>query len=396
MLYLLILFLGSLHPLESWQWPLETNWLTSFESETRFTPQNDLVINFLIYIPLAVLMTAWSSRYLRGWRLFFSVVACLSLVSLTIECLQIFIPSRAQSFVDFGLNTIGAITGTTLYLLFSRQNALGRSLLQWRYTLFHRGRLIDLGLFSVAAWILSELAPFLPGVDWQTVASNLSLLKLGIQKLPSMDTLEVTETAFKGFVIFYLLGVCLRRHYAVLSIGLGLGLFVLWLKLPIQGTSAKLEQFIGLIIAAFGYFSLEKRYNEHFPLVSIYAALLAYSISQLHHPLLALTQETKHINLIPFYFPSNRLIHIREILETIWVTTTVGFLIRNSKLNNVRLAAIIGIIVIGVAGLSIEWAQQNLQMTAPDITHVIIAIAAWAFPFLHPRLKNPEMPKPLP
>ena len=109
--YILILILGSLHPIFSWQWPKHGNWLASFERETRYTPLNDLIINFLIYVPLGMLVAYIQRKKLKNWLLFFLIWLRLSALSLSIEFFQVFIPSRAQSFIDFGMNSLGAGTG---------------------------------------------------------------------------------------------------------------------------------------------------------------------------------------------------------------------------------------------------------------------------------------------
>ena len=379
-LYILILILGSLHPLSAWQWPEPVNWFDSFEKETRYTPRNDLIINFLIYIPLTILVSYLAKTKFRPWQLFFIASASMASLSLIFECLQLFVPPRAQSFVDFSMNSLGAITGAFLYALFSKQNPLGEVVNQWRYSLFKHGRFIDLGLLTLVVWSLTELNPFLPSVATDNV-NFYTALELGLE----------------AFAIIVIVSYCAKAKYNVVMLSLAFCTCIVVIKSNLYAGDLILrQQLLALILAALFYFVISNKYARYKPMLGIYAVIFSFIISQLNHPLLKETQELKELNWIPFYFQFNRINHIREILETFWAIPAISFLIISYKIKNYLIIALSGLVIIFMAGIALEWQQQFLQLTSPDITNVIIAMGIWILPFLHPQVRSALASKPLP
>lgn len=88
----------------------------------------DVVANVLGYAPLGFLLTLASLRSGRlGWSVLLAVGGAL-LLSLSLETLQSYLPSRIPSNVDLALNTLGAALGAYSAWTLERQGALGR----WR------------------------------------------------------------------------------------------------------------------------------------------------------------------------------------------------------------------------------------------------------------------------
>jgi len=393
-LYVLVLILGSLHPIVSWQWPASSNWLLTFENETRYTPSNDLIINFLIYIPLGVLIAQLFSVKFKSWQLFITTCLSLALLSLTIECLQLFIPSRAQSFVDFSMNTLGASCGAFFYLFLSKQNPLGIAVNQWRYTLFARGRFIDLGLLVITMWSLAKLTPFIPALSFEAI--NVDLISLNTPINTVQQYLSTLGFALEGFAIMSITALCLRHGHNTLIITLAFCLFIFTMRIPIYGINTSNEQFIGLILASLLFFALKEQANKTYVVIAVYAIIFSYIISQLNLPLLLEEHKPKDFNWIPFYFQFNRITQIREILETIWTASAICFLVLSLKPSNPRKTVMIGIVVIPIVSFLIEWQQQKLQLSSPDITNIIIATGVWVLPFFHPSIRKAQKSKPLP
>lgn len=86
----------------------------------------DIIINFTGFIPLGFVLIATfvkASGFFERHRALLSVFLCFN-VSLTVEILQAWIPSRSSDFLDLVLNTFGALTGVMTYrfLLISRMS----------------------------------------------------------------------------------------------------------------------------------------------------------------------------------------------------------------------------------------------------------------------------------
>lgn len=393
-LYITVLVLGSLHPLASWQWPEVTNWFSSFEKETRYTPYNDLIINFLIYIPLGLVSCIVLRKRLDNWQLFFAACFSLAILSFTIEFLQLFIPSRAQSFVDFGMNTAGAGFGVLLYFIFSRENPIGLAIHDWRYNLFARGRYIDLGLLAIAAWGMAELNPFLPVLSFEHIQTELESINTVIQD--THGYLNLIGFALETYTIAIIVVMSLRHGHNSMLVTATFCIIVIFLKIPAYGVSTSFEQIYGLVTGLFLYFILHTNNKPVNVIFAIYAVLISFVISQLNHPLLLETHKPKPLNWIPFYFQFNRITHVREILQSLWAMSAICFLVLSYQVQNFKRIAILGLIGIGIGSFAIEWQQQKLQLTSPDITNVIISMGIWVLPFLHPAVRKALRSKPLP
>lgn len=148
---------ASLHPFAGWRdlglSPfafLDAGW-------PRYWTAFDLTINVLAYLPLGFLLTL-TLRRLPG-RASAPLAALLlgALTSLSLECLQTWLPTRVPSNLDLACNTLGSGFGALLALrhgerFFSRVAALQRALLA---PLPHA----EAGLVLLGLWLLTQLSP---------------------------------------------------------------------------------------------------------------------------------------------------------------------------------------------------------------------------------------------
>lgn len=157
--YALLVVYASLHPLAGWQargvgafdfvlapWPRYFTWF-------------DIAVNVAAYIPLGfLLVSALPLRAKPGWAALLAA-AVGALLSLGLELLQNYLPSRVPSNVDWGCNAagalIGAIAGVRWGGIFAEHGWVAR----WRHRRIVRGRRGDLGLALMAAWLLTQLSP---------------------------------------------------------------------------------------------------------------------------------------------------------------------------------------------------------------------------------------------
>lgn len=157
--YVLLIAYASLHPLSAWHDPgvpplayLESFWPRYY---TRF----DIVSNFLAYVPLGLLAVGALYPRIRGIAAFLLVSVAGAALSLSLETLQNYLPSRIPSALDVACNSAGAATGALLSLYLSPR-MIGRGVLfHLRYDVFARGHIVDVGLVLLAGWLLSQLRP---------------------------------------------------------------------------------------------------------------------------------------------------------------------------------------------------------------------------------------------
>jgi VanZ family protein len=135
--YLLALVLVSLFPFQGWTWSQALPWDFLWQPLPRYRTEFDLWTNILAYIPLGLL---WASLLAvrrqsslvgrRALPLAPMVQACLLglLLSLVMEGLQTYLPSRRAQWLDLLANGVGTALGVVLW-------AAGHYLSRW-----HRAR----------------------------------------------------------------------------------------------------------------------------------------------------------------------------------------------------------------------------------------------------------------
>jgi VanZ family protein len=92
----------------------------------------DMRINILGFIPLGclLLVTIYSTNSSRtsSWRLIFLAILGGTVISLIVEILQAFLPTRTSSLTDLIFNTFGTALGVILAYLFTKiKNAAQRT-----------------------------------------------------------------------------------------------------------------------------------------------------------------------------------------------------------------------------------------------------------------------------
>jgi VanZ family protein len=157
--YTLLALYGSLYPFSGWRdsgispldflaagWP---RYITSF----------DLVANTLAYLPLGLLWATVLSVRLPSRGAFVLAALAGGLLSLGVEAVQNFLPSRVPSNLDLACNTLGAFIGAAAGLRWGRDLLDGGRLHAWRERRFLAGLTGDRGLLLVALWLLTQLNP---------------------------------------------------------------------------------------------------------------------------------------------------------------------------------------------------------------------------------------------
>lgn len=157
--YTLLVLYGSLYPLTGWRdtgvdplaflgagWP---RYFTAF----------DVVANALAYLPLGFLWATVLVTRLPAVSVFLLAALTGGALSLSVEFLQNFLPSRVPSNLDLACNTAGALLGAAAGLRGGRHLLDGGHLHAWRERRFLGGITGDRGLLLVALWLLTQLNP---------------------------------------------------------------------------------------------------------------------------------------------------------------------------------------------------------------------------------------------
>ena len=224
----------------------------------------DVGINLLGYAPLGFLLTLAALINRRvPWPVTVAVLTA-ALLSLTMETLQSYLPSRIASNLDFVLNTLGAWLGASCAWTLSKVGIIGRLtrlrarwfsqdargalvlLLLWPVALLFPAS-VPLGLGQIFERLESALAGFLtntPFLDWMPVRE--------MELQPLVPLAELICVAL-GALVPCLLGCCVlrtlwqRAAFSATMLAVGIGSSALsaalsygpdhawaWLDLPVQ------------------------------------------------------------------------------------------------------------------------------------------------------------------
>lgn len=157
--YTLLAVYGSLYPFTGWRDTGVDPLALLTAGWPRYYTGFDLAANVLAYFPLGFL---WAAALL--WRLprpaAFVAALCLGAgLSLGIETLQNYLPSRVPSNLDLACNTLGVLFGALAGMRWGHDLLDGGRLHAWRERRFLAGQAGDVGLLLLALWFLTQLNP---------------------------------------------------------------------------------------------------------------------------------------------------------------------------------------------------------------------------------------------
>jgi VanZ family protein len=156
--YTLLVVYASLHPLSGWRdqgVPLGAFQLAPLP---RYFTWFDVLANVGAYLPLGFLAAVTLNERPRSATAI-AVAGCFAL-SLALESLQVYLPSRIPSNVDLACNTFGAALGAALGMR-TAPRLLDRRMRALREHWLVPGAHMDLGLVLLGMWLLSQANPAL-------------------------------------------------------------------------------------------------------------------------------------------------------------------------------------------------------------------------------------------
>jgi len=185
--YALLVIYASLHPFSDWS---DTGTpLLDFLNEgwPRYYTWFDIVTNMLAYVPLGFFLVPALHKSIR---LAFAVVIALvlaSTLSFSMEIAQHYLPTRVPSSLDFASNSLGALLGAALGMIWGRELLDGGRLHDLRMRLVVPGKVADFSLIMIAFWLVAQLNP--------------EILLFGTGDLRSLLELEPLTYSAKNFFI---------------------------------------------------------------------------------------------------------------------------------------------------------------------------------------------------
>jgi VanZ family protein len=157
--YALLIIYASLHPFTGWRdnGVLPLAFLVA--PLPRYVTTFDVVANLLAYAPLGFLAVLAFFPALRGAGALIAAGVLAMALSMSLEILQNYLPTRFASNLDVAANAAGGLIGAVFGAAFSRTLLRDAGLQALRYRLFRPGGRIDLGLVLIGLWLVSQLNP---------------------------------------------------------------------------------------------------------------------------------------------------------------------------------------------------------------------------------------------
>lgn len=229
--YALLIVYASLYPFEGWRDQGIAPWAFLGSPWPRWWTGFDVAANLVGYAPLGFLLAlAWLRQPARsGASRQGSAIAVAALaggaLSLAMEALQTYLPSRVPSNLDFGLNFLGALAGAVLARALEHAGAIAHWS-RWRARWFvqdARGALVLLALWPLALLFPASVPLGLGQVferveaalaDWLLDTPFLEWLPVrDVELQPLVPGAELVLVAL-GALVPCLLGYCVMRSMA--------------------------------------------------------------------------------------------------------------------------------------------------------------------------------------
>lgn len=157
--YTLLVIYASLHPFTGWRDSGASPADFIFVAWPRYWTSFDLVTNILAYLPLGFIwVPALQPRCGRRLAVLLATLlgCCLSL---SLETLQNFLPTRVASNLDLTSNSLGALLGALAGARWGAELLDGGRLHALSLRLIGSGAMANSGLVLLALWLLTQLNP---------------------------------------------------------------------------------------------------------------------------------------------------------------------------------------------------------------------------------------------
>lgn len=380
LLFVVLIVYGSLYPFSGWSAPLAPLFSFLFASPTRID-KADLVQNVLAYMPFGLFMVAWLMRSTRFGVALVTAAVAGGVLSLAMEAIQQFLPSRDASRIDLVLNIVGSVAGGVLASLLHGHSIGGPRLAALRAHWLRGGTLPNLGLATLALWALSQTSPLVPTFDIGQVRHGLALLYRSLREPGTMQLAQLLVYACYLAGLGLLARSVTREDKPALPLFGALVACVLLLKIIVEGRQLSLEAVAGAFAAwiFLFLFLLVAGRPRQLAWMGIVLIGAGFVISELAPGTDGMLYG---FNWIPLVGQMRSLSGLQNILEIFWPFFAIAYFARlTTPLGHRQPVVVIGTVGIAAAVFWLEWSQQGLPGRFGDITQVLLACAGWIIPW---------------
>jgi VanZ family protein len=260
---------GSLYPFHFALLPEKGGIWAALTADARlWTGLGDVGGNIALFVPLGATAVLCVGARRFGAVHGATIVLASAAFAFVIQALQVYLPSRQPGLSDVLWNGVGTVLGIGAGL------AAERFVIAMPEPTWPRSRTV---IALVASWVVAELWPFVPGLDWYAIKQSLRPLILA----PSLSVASVTY----HFVSVMVLGTALRsfasrRRDATRWLVLLVSAVVAG-KLIINGSPLSLSFLTGVSLGVVAWTLLADRFSQDASGVLFFTLVAAFTLRQL-------------------------------------------------------------------------------------------------------------------
>lgn len=397
LVYVLLIMYGSLYPMSGWHTPEQSLWSLLSGPWPRYISRSDILVNVVVYIPVGALLTWWLHRRLPLLLAIFLATLGGIALSIGMEYLQTYLPSRVASKLDVWVNGAGSLIGAVAAWLISLFTRPDSRLFKLRHSWFLPGRLVDVGLAVLALWASFQAGALFLSIDFGHMRHALPLVWESVKHANDFSFMEsgIKSTTYAlDIIAFGLLTVLMARsHRACLITFVTFVVTIAMLKVLFMATPFALETLIGPA-AGITLLLLLHRRNR---ITLAYAAAAALLVSFFSLELASgsgmgsgVQPSLYPMNWIPFRGQMNSFTGILDILASIKPFLALGCIASLVARPYLRPQIMLfGSLFIFALAFALEWAQQGVPGRHADITDALLALGGWLLPW-HWQLQSQE------
>lgn len=334
-------------------------WSAFISDHKLWTSAGDVVGNVVLCLPLGAFALALPIRSRFRFAQLGAVFACSVAYAFALQVAQIFFPPREAALSDAFWNTVGIAIGMA-------GGGILRRLVQAPDTRLPRERWVPLALLG--AWLLTQLAPFIPSLDWQLIKDAIKPLVFN----PHVDPVHLLYTAARVLAVGCLYAALNSRAKRFeVAIGLAVLLIaVLAAKLVIVNQALTRANVLGFGIGyvAWGLLGTARPGRRH--AAALLVLFVAYTVEGLVPFQLRATPTTMH--LLPFKAMLEGAMEVNAwaLVEAVYVFGTILWLAQRIGGSPIGSALALAIWV-----GAIEVTQMWLEGRTSDITSPLLVLA---------------------
>lgn len=352
-------------------------WGDFVRSPHWWTSWSDVLGNVLLFVPIGMAIHASAPARWRAARPMALALAIAAGFALALQIGQIWVPSRSAALSDVVWNTVGCLLGVVaspvLVRLWQRAGVRGLG-----------GRAMPLVL--VGLWLLAELAPLVPALNWQGIKDALRPLRNPDAFSWSLALASAARTLALGTAIG-----ALRNGRGASPLLLAAVAATAIAKPFVVGQALTAEDLAGYGAGFALWLVVAHRRADTVAIAAATLLFVTYSLDELRP--FTLAPRTNPINWIPFsaVLGTMSAANLAAIFRSLFTFSALLWLVcRDGGMHKTTAAVIAAWVAL------LEIAQQWIDGRSADMTEPVLALVAGAIVSVAARVDRAAPPGAMP